>query len=151
MGGDSGPLSGRTALVTGASRGIGRAIALALAGAGANLTLVARDRKRLASLAAELGAQSIACDVGDETGLANLVSAVREAPDILVNNAGRFELSRVDAPSPAAFEIAMATNLVAPFRLIRAFLPAMQHRGRGDVVSIGSIADHTTFPENGAY
>lgn len=151
MGGEGSPLGGRRALVTGASRGIGRSVAVALAHAGATLTLVARDQNRLAPLAAELGATAVACDVGSEADLERLLGIVREPPDILVNNAGLFELARVDAMSSAAFENALVTNLVAPFRLIRAFVGAMRQRRRGDIVSIGSIADHTTFPENGAY
>ena len=73
------------------------------------------------------------------------------APDILVNNAGLFQLAPVDATSPEALAAAIEVNLVAPFRLIRALLPVMRLRGRGDIVNIGSIADHMAFPENAAY
>ena len=151
MGGDATPLGSRTALVTGASRGIGRAVATALARAGARLTLVARDAARLAPLASQLGARAVSCDVGNRSDVERVVAGIGQAPDILVNNAGLFELARVEDTTPTAFESALAVNLVAPFRLVRAFLPAMRARGRGDIVSIGSVADHTTFPENGAY
>lgn len=151
MAADRSPLGGRTAVVTGASRGIGSAIARALAEAGARLVLLARDARRLEALAGELGAEAIPCDLRHASDLERVLDAIAQPPDILVNNAGRFELARIDETTPAAFESALAVNLVAPFRLIRAFLPAMRQRGHGDIVSVGSIADHTTFPENGAY
>jgi NAD(P)-dependent dehydrogenase (short-subunit alcohol dehydrogenase family) len=145
------PLAGRTALVTGASRGIGQAIAAALARAGARLTVIARDERRLAALATELGARAEVCDVGSASDIERIVEAIPDGPDILVNNAGLFELSRVEDTTPSAFGQALAVNLVAPFLFVRAFLPVMRKRGRGHIVSIGSIADHMTFPENGAY
>jgi|SRR5690348_10076399 len=151
MAGEGAPLGGRTALVTGASRGIGLAVAAALAAAGARLTLLARDERRLERVAAELNGRAIACDVANAADVERVLATVAEAPDILVNNAGLFELARVEDTKAGAFESALAVNLVAPFLLLRGLLPAMRERGRGDVVSIGSIADHTTFPENGAY
>lgn len=151
MDGEGALLGGRTALVTGASRGIGRAIAAALAGAGARVTLLARDERRLEPVAAELHARAIACDVANAAEVERVLATIAETPDILVNNAGLFELARVEDTTASAFENALAVNLVAPFLLVRSFLPAMRARGRGDVVSIGSIADHTSFPENSAY
>jgi NADP-dependent 3-hydroxy acid dehydrogenase YdfG len=151
MAGDGAPLGGRTALVTGASRGIGRAVATALAAAGAKLILLARDERRLAPFAAAVDARAIRCDVGDAADIERAITSFTEPPDILVNNAGLFELARVEETTPERFDEALAVNLVAPFLLIRAVLPAMRARGRGHIVSIGSIADHTTFPENGAY
>ena len=144
-------LAGRTALVTGASRGIGRAIAEALAAAGVRLTLLARGADALESLAVSLGARAVACDVTEDAQLDRLFGTVSEPPDILVNNAGRFELSTVEETSLEAFTKALDANLVAPFRLVRGFLPAMRARGSGDIVSVGSIADHTIFPGNAAY
>lgn len=144
-------LAGRTALVTGATRGIGRAVATALAGAGARLTLVARGETSLESLAAGLGARAIPCDIANVDDLGRTLSVVGDAPDIIVNNAGLFQPQPVEETTPEAFEAALAVNLVAPFRLVRAFLPAMRARGHGDIISIGSIADHTTFPGNAAY
>jgi NADP-dependent 3-hydroxy acid dehydrogenase YdfG len=155
MAGDGAPLGGRTAVVTGASRGIGLAVARALAGAGASLTLMARDAQRLHAAARGLAARVIACDIGNtdelERGIAEVAGRTGGAPDILVNNAGLFELARIEDTTPRAFEVALEVNLLAPFRFIRAFLPAMRERHDGHIVSIGSIADHTTFPENGAY
>lgn len=148
------PLAGRHALVTGASRGIGLAIAEALSRAGVRLTLIARDASVLERVASKVRAHAIPCDVSDSTAIERTIAAIQQSghpPDILVNNAGLFRPAPIDATTPEALAAALDVNLVAPFRLIRAFLPAMLDQGRGDVVSIGSIADHTAFPENAAY
>ena len=148
------PLAARRAVVTGASRGIGLAVATALAHAGASLTLIARDTRTLEKLASKLDARALPCDVGDAAAVERTIAAIeREAapPDILVNNAGLFQPAPVDATTPEALSAALEVNLVAPFRFVRALLPGMLEQGTGDIVSIGSIADHTTFPENAAY
>src|ERR671923_3009405 len=98
------PLAGRAALVTGASRGIGRAIATILANAGARLTLLARDARPLEKFADELHAHAITCDVGKIIDVERVLLAVGEAPDILVNNAGLFVPAPVDETKPEAFE-----------------------------------------------
>lgn len=150
-------LHGRTALVTGASRGIGLAVARVLAAEGARVAMLARGAGELQARAAELpgSALGVPCDVADAAAMERAVVRVREAfggaPDVIVNNAGLFELARVEDTSPEAFERALDVNLAAPFRVIRAFVGEMRGRGSGHVVNIGSIADHTTFPENGAY
>ncbi len=148
------PLAGRHAVVTGASRGIGLAIATALGAAGASLTLIARDQRTLERLASKLDARALPCDVGDAAAVERSIALLQRdgvAPDILVNNAGLFQPAPVDATTPEALSAALEVNLVAPFRFVRAFLPPMLERGAGDIVSIGSIADHATFPENAAY
>ena len=146
-------LAGRRAVVTGASRGIGLAIATTLAEAGARLTLIARDKRTLEILSSKLDARALACDVASAADVDRTIAAIERdgGPDILVNNAGLFRPASVDATTPEALTAALEVNLVAPFRLIRAFLPGMVERGAGDIVSIGSVADHTTFPENAAY
>jgi NADP-dependent 3-hydroxy acid dehydrogenase YdfG len=147
-------LSDRTAVITGASRGIGLAIAELLADAGARLTLLARDARALEANAARLGGAAIRCDLAEADDIERAVSVIIKAigaPDILVNNAGLFRLDAIDHTAPESFSAALDVNLVAPFRFVRAFLPMMRERGRGDIVTIGSIADHMIFPENAAY
>ncbi|HEY4130712.1 MAG TPA: SDR family oxidoreductase [Gemmatimonadaceae bacterium] len=147
----------RTALVTGASRGIGLAIARALVGRDTRVVLVARTEPALREAATALGDRAIpiACDVGNPDALDALVaratSELGGVPDVLVNNAGLFKLAPIDITSGDDFAAAVDTNLVAPFRLIRAFLPSLRARKRGHIVSIGSIADRVAFSENGAY
>jgi NADP-dependent 3-hydroxy acid dehydrogenase YdfG len=68
-----------------------------------------------------------------------------------VNNAGAFALAQIDRMPTEDFARIVDVNLVAPFHLVRTFLPGMRERGAGHIVTIGSIADRTTFPENGAY
>lgn len=152
-----GALRGRSALVTGASRGIGRAVAGALASAGARVFLLARSAGTLEQLAAELGhgAVAVPCDVTDATALGRAMTAVLTAADgavdILVNNAGVFPLAPVADTSPASFEQTLQANLAAPFRVLHAVLPGMRARQRGHVVTIGSVADRRIFGGNGAY
>ncbi|WP_396224454.1 SDR family oxidoreductase [Gemmatimonas sp.] len=151
------PLSGRTALVTGASRGIGLAVSRALASAGARLFLLARSREALESLAFELGggAEAYACDLADAPALSQTVSGVLAAAggqvDILVSNAGIFPLAPIADTSPSTFEQTLTANLTAPYRLLHALLPGMRAQRSGHVVTIGSVADRRIFGGNGAY
>jgi len=145
-------------VVTGASRGIGLACAAALARAGARVALVARSSAELARHAAELGGGAIAipCDVGDAVAVAAALRALHDrfgadAPDILVNNAGYFAIAPLEGTSPEAFARTLGVNLAAPFLFAHALVPGMKARGRGHLVTIGSIADHLPFPGNAAY
>jgi NAD(P)-dependent dehydrogenase (short-subunit alcohol dehydrogenase family) len=144
------PLAGRLALVTGASRGIGAATARALADAGARVARVARtlpDTSHGPWL-------DLPCDLTDAAQVERLAARVlREhgAPALVVNNAGGFLLSALEDTSPEEFDHQLALNLRASFLLARSFLPAMRAAGGGIFVSIGSVADHTGFPENAAY
>lgn len=153
----SGALAGRTALVTGASRGIGAAIARALAEAGARVVLVARSATELQRLAASLphGAAALPADLAQAPAAPTVAAATRELlgadPDILVHAAGTFPLAAIEATEDADIELTMAVNTVAPLRLTRAFLPGMRSQGRGHVVHIGSIADRYVFPSNALY
>ena len=150
----SGP---RTALVSGASRGIGLAIAREFVARGLRVVMVARTAPVLNAAASELGANAIAiaCDVSDDPAVSRMLMAAAAeldgAPDVLVNNAGLFKLAPATDADPNDFARAIETNLVAPFRLIHGVLPAMRARRRGHIVSIGSIADRVAFAENGAY
>ena len=154
---DRNPLAGRGAVITGASRGIGLAAARTLAAAGAQVVMIARARDELERHASSIGANAIAipCDVTDHRAVDDAAVAARRAlgmaPDMLVNNAGAFALAQVDHMETAAFERTIGVNLIAPFHFVRTFLPGMRERGAGHIVTVGSIADRTAFPENGAY
>ncbi len=150
-------LSGRTAIVTGASRGIGRAVATRLAQAGARVALCARNRGDLESLARELGdAASVhVVDLSDAGQVAAILPAAIASlggrVDVLVNNAGVFPMAPLEATTPAEFERTMQSNLVAPYRVLHAVLATMRTARGGHIVSIGSIADRRIFSGNSAY
>lgn len=149
-------VEGRIAVVTGASRGIGFAVARSLVQAGVRTHMLARNPELLRNSAAELGKLACAhqCDVSDAGQVRDAVAAIiREAgvPDFLVNNAGLFPLAPIEETSVEQFEEAVRSNLVAPFHLTRSFLPDMRRRGRGHIVLIGSVADRTVFPGNATY
>lgn len=133
------PLAKRRALVTGATRGIGLAIAQQLRQAGCQVTGVARGA----------GADGVAADVTLMEDVERLAAA--HDVDIVINAAGAFGLAAIAETSVASFDSMLAANLRAPFLLIRAFLPRMLARGSGHIVSIGSIAGRQAFPMNGAY
>jgi NADP-dependent 3-hydroxy acid dehydrogenase YdfG len=155
-GGDS-VLARRTALVTGASRGIGFACARALAAAGVRVAMCARGEETLRAAARDigLGALPIVCDLARVESARSTVKEVESAfggaPDIIVNNAGLFMLAPLEATSPADFARTVDTNLVAPFTILHAWLPAMRARRSGHILTIGSIADRNALPENAAY
>ena len=145
----------RCALVTGATRGIGRAVAQALRESGVQVALVARTREQLEQVARDVGGTAFAADVSDAQRVAQLGEQLRahygDAPDIIVNAAGAFDLASVAETDVAMFDAMIAANLRAPFLLMRAFLPRMLERGSGDMVSIGSVAGRQAFAGNGAY
>lgn len=151
------PLDGATAVVTGASRGIGEAIARSLAAAGARVALVSRSREPLEKLATEIGGGALAvpCDVSDASAVGAAVASINTAfggpPRILVNNAGLFHTAPIADLDAEAFDTMLSVNLAAPFRFVRALLPAMRAAGGGHIVTIGSIADRTAFPGNSGY
>jgi NAD(P)-dependent dehydrogenase (short-subunit alcohol dehydrogenase family) len=152
-------LAGKTALVTGASRGIGRAIADAFEREGALVVRVARTvtgESPLDALRKSGGRDrrvELRCDVtleGDVRRLVETVLGTIGAPDVLVNNAGTFLLKPAADTSAEEFRQQVDVNLVGGFLVLKAFLPAMAERG-GHVVTIGSVADHLGFPGNVAY
>lgn len=132
-------LSGRVALVTGASAGIGAATVRALAGAGAEVHALARRADRLEALAAQTACTPHALDVTEAEARADL--AARLSPDILVNNAGvGAGIAGLRSASLAEIERTVATNLTAVLDLVRLVLPGMIERGRGHLVNLGSVA-----------
>ena len=121
------------------------------------MALVARGREALESLARELaqGAFAAPCDLTNESSVGTMRQFVEATlggvPDIVVNNAGVFQVARLDAMPVQLFTDVLSTNLVGPFLVVRAFVQQMRARGSGHFVTIGSIADRSIFPENGAY
>lgn len=148
-------LAGLKVLLTGATGGVGRALAERLGGGGADLILLGRRAGELEALADSVGGRAHVGDLCDRTYLGSLTSHVAELwgepPDVLVNNAGAFELAPVTETDPETFETLLSVNLRVPFELVRALLPGMLRRGSGQLVTIGSIAGRTAFPGNAAY
>ncbi len=150
-------LTGRTAVVTGASSGIGRAIAEAMAEAGANLVLIGRDEERLREAIAavkERGseAEPVAVELTTDNAASTIVAAAMKrfgALNILVNCAGIFEPQPFETQPLESFDRQMAVNVRAPFALTQAALPHL--RPDGAVVNISSIAGYAGFPLSAAY
>lgn len=148
-------LQGQTALVTGASRGIGRAVCEALVEAGCWVGMVARGEDGLRAAAAESGGHPIPADVSQAGAVHALAGYLTELlgdpPDLVVNAAGSFALAPFTATDPDLFDAQIAANLRAPFLVSRAFLPGMLERGSGHLVHIGSVAGRVPLPGNAAY
>lgn len=140
-------------MVTGATGGIGRAVARRLADAGAVLFLVARTRDRLERVAAEVGATAVSGDAGDPADVEVVRDRVLADGGVwgLVNAAGTFDLAPVAETDPVMLERMIHGNLRAPFLMIRALLPGLLERGAGHVVTVGSVAGRVALPGNGAY
>ena len=146
------PLVGRHALVTGAGRGIGAAIASRLAADGAQVTLVGRTRAPLDALALQLGvgARIATCDVTDTAAVNSMIAALPRV-DILVNNAGQAGSAPVTRTSDELWARMLAVNLTAPFVCARAVLPAMLEAGWGRIVTVASTAALRGYPYVSAY
>ncbi len=152
-------LKGKTALVTGASRGLGKAIALAMAGAGAKIALVARDEALLNQAVQQIeGAGSEAAlflaDVSDEAQVAGVERAVSERfgrIQILVNNAGMNLRKPVTDFTLEEWNRVQATNVTSAFLMCRSFIPHMRGQGYGRIINMTSIMSHVSLPGRAAY
>ncbi len=153
-------LQGKTAIVTGATAGIGKACARAFAEQGVHLILLARREERLAALKAELDGKGVEVsirvhDVRDRALADELASDLRErgiAPDILLNNAGLGRgLATIQEGDVNDWEEMIDTNVKGLLYMTRAILPLMVERDQGHVVNIGSIAGRWVYPAGNVY
>jgi NAD(P)-dependent dehydrogenase (short-subunit alcohol dehydrogenase family) len=152
-------LAGKVALVTGASRGLGRGIALGLAAEGCNLVLAARDGEKLANTADEARAKGVQVaarptDVKLEQEIDALFALVSERfgrLDLLVNNAGAFDGGPLDELSTEAWDHVLSVNLRAPFLCTRAALRIMKAQRSGRIINVGSISAQRVRPNSAPY
>lgn len=149
-------LNGKTALITGGGRGIGRAIALNFAQHGARIAVAARTVEQVEQVAGEIGKDAIAlvCDVADPENVTRMFIEMRERcgdPDILVNSAGIAESATLVNTSDELWHRHLAINLSGTFYCTRAALPAMLKTNWGRVINIASIAGKTGAPYIAAY
>ncbi len=148
-------LEGQTALVTGATGGLGRAIALQLARDGAEVIVHGRDAGRGAQTVAAIKneggtARFVAADLSEPDAVRRLAQEVGDV-DILVNNAGFSEWGPTASFGVDAFDGLFASNVRAPFYLVAALAPGMAARGCGSVINIGSMSGTIGLPEGAAY
>lgn len=152
-------LSGRQALVTGGSSGIGEAIAMALGACGARLILASREESRLRAAAAGLQAHDISvethpCDLSDLDAIPVWADALQRTHgriDILVNAAGMNLREPFGAVTPASWRLQLDTHLGAPFFLTQALTPAMKARGWGRILNIASLQSYRAFANSAPY
>lgn len=152
-------LRGRTAVVTGGSSGLGRAMAVALGRAGARIVLVARRPEPMAEVVRELaghGAEghAISADLGDRAALAGAVKRIQDEygdPDVLVNSAGVNRRPPMDELTEDDWDVTMSANLTAPFLLGQAFGPRMAARGWGRIINVASQQAFRAYGNSGAY
>jgi NAD(P)-dependent dehydrogenase (short-subunit alcohol dehydrogenase family) len=152
-------LEGRVAVITGASKGLGRAMAVALAEEGVKLALVARNLEQLeetACAARALGAEAepYRGDVTDESQVLEIEQRVRERfgnADILINNAGVNVRKPITDFTLDEWRLVLDTNLTGAFLMCRAFVPHMRGRGYGRILNVTSIMSHISMPHRAAY
>lgn len=152
-------IGARVALVTGGSRGIGRATAMRLADMGAPVAICGRDARALERTAAELRKSSSRvfaqiADVTQPAEIASLIGKVEETLgpiSILVNNAGIGLFGPAHEKSEEDWDRVMSTNLKSVFLVSKAIIPSMLRQGRGDIINISSLAGRNTFAGGGLY
>lgn len=142
-----------TAVITGASSGIGATTARALHLEGFEVVLAARRTDRIDALAAELGggARAVTCDVTDPDAIARLAASSPECAVLVVNAGGALGLEPVAEFDEAQWQTMWETNVLGAARTIRAFLPALEASGDGRIVVVTSIAGHQTYPGGAGY
>ena len=153
-------LKGQTAVVTGATRGIGRAIAEALVGEGMNVAICGRNRNDAEQAAAEFAergpgrALGIDCDVADEGAVSAFIGRAAEEfgrLDVLINNAGIGSFTPAADMEPAEFRRVIETNLIGVFNCCHAAIPLMRRSGGGYIINISSLAGKNAFAGGTAY
>ncbi len=146
-----GTLEGKVAVVTGSTRGIGKAIAEALAGQGADVVISSRQEKEVRQMVAEMGALGVrgtACDVRSYTEVESLMQFAAEGAggiDILINNAGIGIFGHISEVSPEQWNQVIDTNLSGVFFCCHAALRYIRHRGGGTIINISSLAGKNPF------
>ncbi len=140
-------LKGKTVLITGASSGIGRAMALVVAAEGAQVVLVGRSRVRLQAVADQIATPTLVlpADLAKPAEVNRVAAATLSTfgkVDVLLPNAGRYIPGNVAEGNPDAWDELLAVNVNSVFRLVHAFLPQMISRGTGDIVVTSSISGH---------
>ncbi|MEJ7605771.1 MAG: SDR family NAD(P)-dependent oxidoreductase [Bryobacteraceae bacterium] len=152
-------LAGKTALITGASKGLGKAMALALGSAGARLALVSRDLEKLEQTAAEARAAGAEADIfkADVTVESEVLALEKEVAarsgkiSILVNNAGVNVRKPITEFTLDEWNFVIGTNLTGAFLMCRSFVPHMQGSGYGRILNMTSIMSHVSLPGRHAY
>lgn len=146
-------LEGKRALVTGGGRGIGAACARALAEAGAHVVVCGRTRAEIEAVAAEVGGSWIVCDLADRAATDRMLATAREAGriDVLVNNAGAAESASLGKTDDAMWDRLLELDATAPFRIVRALVPAMIDARWGRVINIASNAGVSGYGYTAAY
>ena len=144
--------SRRTAVVTGASSGIGAATARALADQGYDVLCAARRTDQVGALAAEIGGRSVTCDVTSSESVASLAEAVGESLHVLVNNAGgAFGFDPVAEADPEEWRHMYEVNVIGLLRVTQALLPALRTSGDGLIVNVGSTAGRIAYEGGAGY
>jgi NAD(P)-dependent dehydrogenase (short-subunit alcohol dehydrogenase family) len=153
-------LLGKTALITGASKGLGKAMAVALAAEGASIALISRDLEKLNAVAKEIRAaggraEAFAADVSDEMQVARVrdefAARCGGTLDMLINNAGINIRKPITDFTLAEWNSVLNTNLTSVFLMCRAFVPLMKGRGFGRIINLTSMMSHISLPGRTAY
>jgi 3-hydroxybutyrate dehydrogenase len=152
-------LNGKRALITGAGRGIGRAMALAFGREGARVAVSARTESEIESVARDIGSKGgeafhVRADMSDREDVLRLIAAVKErfgALDILVNNAASYHYAPVESFDDGAWERVLFVNLTAPYLTCKAFIGEMEHQGHGRIINVSSIFGRIGYENMSAY